>query len=78
MVAEIALDEACRPLGLSGLTHIPGLSNVQADVLSRLTAPEPNIIVPDELLTLPQDSPPSRDHSFWLTLGALRRPFVVQ
>eukprot|EP00972_Heterocapsa_arctica_P012573 1847503-Heterocapsa_arctica.AAC.1 len=34
VVAETALDEACLPFGLSGLTRIPGLSNVQANALS--------------------------------------------
>ena len=41
IVCEIALDTALADCALTSLTHIPGVSNTVADVLSRVYSPDP-------------------------------------
>ena len=41
LAREFALDQALREYRLWGLEHIPGVTNVQADALSRQFAPRP-------------------------------------
>ena len=62
---EIALLRAEQGLEIRELSHIPGKSNVLADSLSRLYDPEPSVL-PAVFQTLPRDSAPLRDASFWL------------
>ena len=41
LAREFALDQALRCYKVTGLTHIPGVTNVQADALSRKFSPKP-------------------------------------
>jgi hypothetical protein len=68
IVAVILLDEAELYNALLVTTHIPGVTNVQPDALSRLSAPTPSSI-PQGLYNIPRVQPPPRDEHFWLTLG---------
>ena len=54
LAREFAYDEATRAYQVKGLVHIPGVTNVQADALSRQFAPEAKSF-PKELLEVPRD-----------------------
>ncbi|CAE7312378.1 unnamed protein product [Symbiodinium sp. CCMP2592] len=47
LAREFSLDVALRSYQVRGLTHIPGISNIQADALSRLFSPEPKHFPPE-------------------------------
>ena len=66
IAAEIALDIAEDQYQVAVLTHIPGISNVLADALSRLEAPQA-ASVPAGLRALPRDPAPVRGRAFWAT-----------
>ena len=53
LAREFAFDQATRCYQIRGLVHIAGVSNVQADALSRLSAPERKPF-PSELLATPR------------------------
>eukprot|EP00435_Cladocopium_sp_Y103_P040858 s554_g11.t1 len=60
---EIALDIAAKNYQLNELHHVPGVTNVVADALSRLWAPHPE---PFPFLgEAVKDEPPHLDDSFW-------------
>ena len=63
---EIALDAAELSAPLDVLTHIPGVSNIIPDHLSRLSAPQSHQ-VPECLRTVPRTIIKRRDPSFWTT-----------
>ena len=65
ILAEIALDDAVANASLE-LHHIPGVSNVLADCLSRLFAPKPKAL-PLELSHVEMIPCQKRDHKFWVT-----------
>ena len=65
---ELALDCAELSATIELLTHIPGVSNILPDHLSRLAAPNAHQF-PRELHGVPQAVPQTRDKSFWLTLS---------
>lgn len=60
---EVALDLASENFQLSELAHIPGLTNVAADALSRLWAPDPMGL--PNLGDAIQDLVPDLGESFW-------------
>ena len=60
----IALHLAIGDAQISLLEHIPGVTNIQADALSRLTAPEAKSI-PGFLSNAKRIFPPNRDSDFW-------------
>ena len=66
ILAELALEEAELANGFTDLEHIPGVSNVWPDALSRLSAPEPNTI-PPELRGATRRTPPPRPSRFYLS-----------
>ncbi|CAE7648821.1 unnamed protein product [Symbiodinium sp. CCMP2592] len=47
LAREFSLDVALRSYQVRGLAHIPGISNIQADALSRLFSPEPKHFPPE-------------------------------
>ena len=49
-------------------SHIPGVANVTADVLSRLHEPGKSASLPAALIGVQQTFPPKRDRSYYLTL----------
>ncbi|CAE7838251.1 unnamed protein product [Symbiodinium sp. CCMP2592] len=63
LAREFAFDQATRAYHVNGLVHIPGVTNVQADALSRQFAPEAKRF-PKELLEVPRDEVLINDH-FW-------------
>ena len=63
---EVALDSAELSAPLDLLTHIPGVSNIIPDHLSRLAAPVPHQ-VPQCLALVPRTAIQRRTDSFWLT-----------
>jgi len=67
VAAELALEQAEFSVGLETLTHIPGISNVLPDALSRLWAPEP-CQVPSELDAVERTQVPRRHARFWRIL----------
>ena len=71
LLQELALVQAKFHTDFSELRHIPGISNVLPDALSRLTAP-PGAAkqLPDELRGVPRAAVPARTRDFWLTLSA--------
>ena len=48
---EIALDQALRMYRLTFLEHIPGVTNIEADYLSRVHSPKPPV-KPEQLETI--------------------------
>ena len=61
---EIALDQAQGAYQVTGLAHIPGVTNVQADALSRLFSPEAKEF-PPELCGVSRRRPDLRNINFW-------------
>ena len=53
LAREFAYDQATRAYQIKGLEHIPGVTNIQADALSRQFAPEAKDF-PKELLNVPR------------------------
>ena len=64
---ELALDTAELSAPLELFTHIPGVSNIIPDHLSRLHAPNAHGF-PDCLRGIPEAKVHPRDGSFWITL----------
>jgi hypothetical protein len=64
---ELALDTAELAAPLDLFTHIPGVSNIIPDHLSRLHAPNPHAF-PACLAGVPEAKAHPRDRSFWITL----------
>ena len=60
---EIALDQALQEYGLTILTHIPGVTNLEADYLSRLFSPKPPV-KPGQLEGVPL-TPVQHGAGFW-------------
>eukprot|EP00434_Breviolum_minutum_P038994 symbB.v1.2.034605.t1/scaffold4499.1/size38882/7 len=60
---EIALDVAADNYQIAELEHVPGITNVAADALSRLWAPQPEPL--PNLGEAVQDLAPNFDSSFW-------------
>ena len=63
LAREFAYDQAVRAYQVKGLVHIPGVTNLQADALSRQFAPEAKSF-PAELLEVPRDEVLIEEH-FW-------------
>ena len=63
LAREFALDQATRAYQVNGLEHIPGVTNLQADALSRQFAPEAKPFLRD-LLGVTRDEM-SLDSTFW-------------
>lgn len=61
---EIALHLAIGDAEISLFEHIPGVTNIQADALSRLIAPDAKSI-PENLGQALRVYPPPRDRMFW-------------
>ena len=72
VIAEIMLDEAELSTRIEVLEHIPGVSNVWPDALSRLGAPEPKQF-PEALALVRRTTCPIRGTDFWI---AQRLPAV--
>ncbi len=68
ILRELALDESGQTWGFDTLTHIPGVSNVLADPLSRLSAPNAKQ-VPQGLIQVPRTTVPLRVNGWWLTVS---------
>jgi hypothetical protein len=66
IVSEIFLDEAELYNSLAITVHVPGVTKIQPDALSRLSAPSPSSI-PQALHSVPRLQPLLRDKGFWLT-----------
>jgi len=64
---EIALDSVLGLYTVGVATHIPGVSNMLPDDLSRMWAPEPHAF-PAILQGVAEHVPPERDHTFWKTV----------
>ena len=77
VVAEILLDEAEFSERLSILHHIPGVSNVWPDALSRLEAPVPKQ-VPRDLAQVERTACTPRTALFWQTARKARPRIVAQ
>jgi hypothetical protein len=60
IVSEIFLDEAELYNSLAIAVHMPGITNIQPDALSRLSAPSPSCI-PQALHSVPRLQPLPRD-----------------
>ena len=63
LAREFAYDQATRCYQVRGLVHIAGVSNVQADALSRVYSPERKT-VPEELRDTPRVGL-ALDTNFW-------------
>ena len=63
LAREFAYDQAVRAYQVKGLVHIPGVTNLQADALSRQFAPEAKCL-PAELSEVPRDEVLIDEH-FW-------------
>ena len=66
LAREFAYDQATRAYQIKGLEHIPGVTNIQADALSRQFAPEAKDF-PKELLDTPRFEVSFGAH-FWKVL----------
>ena len=66
LAREFAYDQATRAYQIKGLEHIPGVTNIQADALSRQFAPEAKDF-PKELLNVPRYEV-TFDANFWKVL----------
>ena len=67
---ELALDlseAACMP---NHVTHVPGVMNVWADALYRLSDPRGHYRVPSQLLSVARSVPSRRAAAFYTTLAA--------
>lgn len=69
---EYALDLGQAQWRPDLVTHIPGLSNVVCDVLSRRYDPNKQFVLPKALSKAKAIVPPTRDESWWRTLAANR------
>ena len=73
ILRELALDESymIRPINI--LTHIPGVSNILPNHLSRVYAPTPHAI-PNSLSSVSRDFPPRRNRNFYKSLQPFAAP----
>ena len=77
MVArDLALDSVLGMYSVGLASHIPGISNVLPDHLSRLWAPEAHGF-PSVLRNVPEVVAPPRDASFWKSATPTRRGGAV-
>ena len=67
VVRELALDLAEGRYELELCEHVAGISNVNAEVLSRLLQPGAETRLPEELNTAARDRPAARDAAWWET-----------
>jgi hypothetical protein len=65
IVLEASLDLAHERYSVFSTAHIPGVTNVEADALSRLTAPEPVQFPPSLSLVSQAKAADFRDPDFW-------------
>jgi hypothetical protein len=70
VAAEVALDLAAHVYEPLMITHIPGVSNVIPDTLSRMFQPGTDYSLPMQLTQAIRVPAPARDRTFWL-VGAL-------
>ena len=70
ILRELSLDECLMTRKINLLTHIPGVSNILPDHLSRLYSPAPHT-VPFSLSQVLRDHPPRRLQSFYKSLIAI-------
>ena len=69
LLQELSLEQAEFSFTFDELIHIPGVSNVLPDALSRLWAPgEAQKQFPESLLSVQETSVPNRDRCFWRIL----------
>ena len=74
VLLEAALDLSLGRYEVSTFVHIPGVTNIEADALSRLTALEPKPF-PASLVHVPEARPADhRAEAFWLVKGSRRAP----
>ena len=69
---ELALDSVHGLYTIGMATHIPGVSNILPDDLSRMWAPDPHAF-PKALVGIPEHIAPPRDRTFWRTTTGLHR-----
>ena len=69
---EVALDSAHGLYTIGVATHIPGVSNMLPDDLSRMWCPQPHSF-PQALLGVPEHRAPDRIPEFWKTTSATHR-----
>ena len=69
---ELALDSVLGLYIIGMATHIPGVSNILPDDLSRMWAPDPHPF-PKALAGVPEHHAPPRDKSFWKTATSTHR-----
>ena len=68
---ELALDLSQCSFSPDFIEHIPGVSNVTADALSRMAEHGSDFQLPTFLSNARCDSPPQRDSNWWLTRRAV-------
>lgn len=66
---EYALDLGQAEWKPDVATHIPGISNVTCDALSRLQDPNKSMKIPSCLMNAKRMTPPTRDLTWWKTLS---------
>ena len=69
VASELALDIVDKQFAPLRLTHIPGISNILPDYLSRMLQPEAKSSRPPELDRARRVEPPARDLKWWRTLA---------
>ena len=67
---ELALDLSEAAFMPKHVTHVPGVMNVWADALSRLSDPRGHYRVPPQLLSVARSVPSRRSAAFYTTLAA--------
>ena len=70
MARELALDIGDGSYRPSIVTHIPGISNVIADALSRRFQEGRSFILPIALEGVPEVHPPARSRGYYKSLSA--------
>ena len=73
---ELALDSVQGLYTIGMATHIPGVSNILPDDLSRMWAPVPHAF-PKALVGIAEHVAPPRDKSFWRTTNGVHRRGVT-
>ena len=67
---EVALELSEAAFMPRHVVHVPGVMNVWADALSRLSSPRGHYAVPARLLSVPCAEPAKRTVAFYSTLAA--------
>ena len=79
LAREVALLSAAACFRPVRAEHVPGVSNIVADVLSRRLQPDKRWVVPDCLRHVPEARLPARDRAWYRTLDPpLLRPADVR